>query len=44
MVGISEQSPDIAQGVKSNKNKELGAGDQGIIFGYATDENKYYMP
>ncbi|MGX9359095.1 methionine adenosyltransferase [Mycoplasma sp. 2575] len=41
---ITEQSPDIAQGVNKDNNKELGAGDQGILFGYATCENEYYMP
>ncbi|PZW01387.1 methionine adenosyltransferase [Metamycoplasma auris] len=41
---ITEQSPDIAQGVNKSANKELGAGDQGILFGYATDENEYFMP
>ncbi|ENY68654.1 S-adenosylmethionine synthetase [Metamycoplasma auris 15026] len=41
---ITEQSPDIALGVNKTNKKELGAGDQGILFGYATDENEYYMP
>ncbi|BAP39688.1 methionine adenosyltransferase [Metamycoplasma canadense] len=41
---ITGQSPDIAQGVNKSDNKELGAGDQGILFGYATNENEFYMP
>ena len=41
---IHGQSPDIAQGVDMKGNKDLGAGDQGIMFGYATDETENYMP
>lgn len=43
-VYIREQSPDIALGVDKSAKKDLGAGDQGIMFGYATDETKNYMP
>ncbi|CRH47878.1 S-adenosylmethionine synthase [Mycoplasmopsis arginini] len=42
--GITKQSADIAKGVDKDNDKELGAGDQGILFGYATDENDYFMP
>lgn len=41
---IIPQSSDIALGVDKSKNKKLGAGDQGLLFGYATDENEFFMP
>jgi len=44
IVAIEEQSPDIAQSVDSTKVEEVGAGDQGIMFGYATDETDSCMP
>ncbi len=44
MVAIEGQSQDIARGVDEKKNKEQGAGDQGMMFGFACDETSELMP
>jgi S-adenosylmethionine synthetase len=41
---IGKQSPDIAMGVDEKEDKQIGAGDQGLMFGYATNETDVLMP